>query len=128
VTPDGGRISLGSRRLERLRAARRLGAGFGRTFQSGGLFPRLSLRDNVELPRRWHRLAGPPADELLAAAGVTEAGRIAADVPPGTARTAELVRILALHPPILLLDEPTAGLGRSESDAVLRFVRDAAGD
>jgi ABC-type branched-subunit amino acid transport system ATPase component len=123
-----GRITLGSQRLDRLRPFRRLRAGCGRTFQSGGLFPRLSLRDNVDIPRRWHRLDGPPADELLAAAGVSSPGHTATDVPPGIARTAELVRILALRPGVLLLDEPTAGLARSESDAMVRFVKDRAGD
>jgi ABC-type branched-subunit amino acid transport system ATPase component/branched-subunit amino acid ABC-type transport system permease component len=127
VTPGRGRIALGGRRVDGLRPARRLAAGCGRTFQSGGLFPRLSLRDNVDLPRRWHRLDGPPAGELLAAAGVTAPDRAAADVPPGVARAAELVRLLALRPSVLLLDEPTAGLGRTESDALLRFLRDSAG-
>ncbi|MEW6477685.1 MAG: ATP-binding cassette domain-containing protein, partial [Actinomycetota bacterium] len=127
VRLDAGRISVGARRLDRLAPVRRLGVGCGRTFQSGGLFPRLSLRDNVDLARRWHRLPGPPADELLAAAGIGSPDRAASEVPPGTARTAELVRILALRPRVLLLDEPTAGLGRSESEALMRFVRDAAG-
>ena len=49
-------------------------------------------------------------------------------MPPGIARTAELVRILALQPRVLLLDEPTAGLSRSESDALMRLLREAAGD
>jgi sulfate-transporting ATPase len=61
VEPAGGRIALGRDRLDGRPAARRLSAGVGRTFQAGGLFPRLSLRDNVDLPRRWHRIAGPPA-------------------------------------------------------------------
>ncbi|HYH51280.1 MAG TPA: ATP-binding cassette domain-containing protein, partial [Acidimicrobiia bacterium] len=128
VPLTAGRVALGPQRLDRAPAFRRLGAGCGRTFQSGGLFPRLSLRDNVDFPRRWHRLDGPPADELLAAAGVPSPERVASDVPPGIARTTELVRVLALDPEVLLLDEPTAGLGRSESDALMRYVRDKAGD
>ena len=85
VSLTGGRISLGDVRLDRLPAHRRLLGGCGRTFQTGGLFPRLSLRDNVELPRRWNRVHGPPAEELLAAAGIAAPDRCAAEVPPGTA-------------------------------------------
>jgi len=128
VRPTQGRIGLGPLRLDRLPPSRRLQAGCGRTFQSGGLFPRLSLRDNVDLARCWHRIDGAPADDLLAAAGIDATARPASDVPPGTARIAELVRVIALRPRVLLLDEPTAGLGRSESDALLRFVRSTAGD
>jgi sulfate-transporting ATPase len=127
VTPAAGRISIGSLRLDRLPATRRVRAGCGRTFQSGGLCPRLSLRDNVELALRWHRVDGPSPDELLAAAGVGASDAPAAEVPPGIARTAEIVRMLALQPRVLLLDEPTAGLNRSESDGLMRLVRDHAG-
>jgi ABC-type branched-subunit amino acid transport system ATPase component len=63
---------------------------------------------------------------VLAAAGIDGPDRSASDIPPGVARTAELVRILALHPRLLLLDEPTAGLGRSESDALMGVVRERA--
>ena len=127
VTPAAGRISIGRLRLDRLPATRRVRAGCGRTFQSGGLCPRLSLRDNIELALRWHRVDGPSADELLAAAGVRSTDAPAAEVPPGIARTAEIVRMLALQPRVLLLDEPTAGLNRSESDGLMQLVRDHAG-
>jgi branched-chain amino acid transport system ATP-binding protein len=127
VTPDAGRISIGALRLDRLRPARRALAGCGRTFQSGGLCPRLSLRDNVELALRWQRVTGASADGLLVAAGIVSTDAPAAEVPPGIARTAEIVRILALQPRLLLLDEPTAGLNRSESDRLMQLVRDHAG-
>ena len=45
----------------------------------------------------------------------------------GSARRAEIGRILALRPALLLLDEPTAGLDRSESDALMHLIRTAAG-
>jgi ABC-type branched-subunit amino acid transport system ATPase component len=127
VTPDAGRISIGGLRLDRLRPTRRVRAGCGRTFQAGGLCPRLSLRDNVELALRWHRVAGESADGRLAAAGIVATDAPAAEVPPGIARTAEIVRVLALQPRLLLLDEPTAGLNRSESDRLMQLVRAHAG-
>ncbi len=126
VTPDAGRISIGGLRLDRLRPTRRVRAGCGRTFQAGGLCPRLSLRDNVELALRWQRVAGASADGLLAAAGIVSTDAPAAEVPPGIARTAEIVRILALQPRLLLLDEPTAGLNRTESHRLMRLVQEHA--
>jgi branched-chain amino acid transport system ATP-binding protein len=99
-----------------------------RTFQSGGLFPRLTVQENIDLARRWHRL--PPAgDELFQANGLSSyADRPARALPHGTARIAEILRAVSLRPKVLLLDEPASGLGRKESDALMNLVRETAGD
>ena len=121
--PTSGRLILDGVDLAGRPARQRAGAGVVRTFQAGGLFPRLTLRDNIDLARRWHRL--PPLDEDLAAA--TGLGpylhRPAAALPHGTARVGEITRALCLGPRVLLLDEPAGGLSRKEAEALIALVR-----
>ncbi len=128
VRPAGGRLILGDTDLAAQPARRRAAAGAVRTFQSGGLFPRLTLQENVDLALRWHRL--PPAgDEFFRPNGLSSyADRPAHALPHGTARIAEIVRAVSLRPKVLLLDEPASGLGRKESEALINLVRDTAGD
>ena len=127
VRPGGGRIGLGRLDLAGLPASGRAAAGVIRTLQAGALFPRLSLRDNLDLAARWHRRP-PPGPELLEAAGVLPyADQPAASLPLGIARAAEIVRAVSLRPTVLLLDEPAAGLGRSESTALMAMLRATAG-
>ena len=128
VRPAAGRLAVGDSDLASRPARGRAAAGVVRTFQSGGLFPRLTLEENVDLARRWHRL--PPApDEFFVANGLDAyAGRPARALPHGTARVGEILRAVSLHPSVLLLDEPAAGLSRKESEALIHLVRDTAGD
>ncbi|MGH9042128.1 MAG: ABC transporter permease subunit [Acidimicrobiia bacterium] len=128
VTPSGGRLVLDGADLARRPARHRAGAGVVRTFQSGGLFPRLTLQENIDLARRWHRL--PPVDEeLISATGLGPyLDRAAAALPHGTARLGEITRAVSLQPKVLLLDEPAAGLSRHESEGLIALVRRTAGE
>jgi ABC-type branched-subunit amino acid transport system ATPase component len=126
VRPSGGRLVVGDSDLSARPARERAAAGVVRTFQSGGLFPRLTLQENVDLARRWHRLS-PAPDDLFIANGLTAyADRPARALPHGTARVGEILRALSLQPKVLLLDEPAAGLARKESEALINLVRDSA--
>jgi sulfate-transporting ATPase len=126
VRPSGGRLVFGDADLAGRPARARAGAGVVRTFQSGGLFPRLTLRENIDVVRRWHRL--PPVDDRL----IDDTGlapyldRPAAALPHGTARVGEITRALCLRPRVLLLDEPAAGLSRHESEAMIDLLRNTA--
>jgi ABC-type branched-subunit amino acid transport system ATPase component/branched-subunit amino acid ABC-type transport system permease component len=126
VRLSGGRLVFGDIDLAARPARARAGAGIVRTFQSGGLFPRLTLRENIDVVRRWHRL--PPVDDgLIAATGLAPyLDRPAAALPHGTARVGEIARALCLRPRVLLLDEPAAGLSRHESEAMIALLRDTA--
>ena len=128
VRPTGGRLVRGDTDLADRPARARAGAGVVRTFQSGGLFPRLTLRENIDVVRRWHRL--PPVDDgLIAATGLgAYLDRPAAALPHGTARVGEIARALSLRPRVLLLDEPAAGLSRHESEAMIALLRTTAGE
>ncbi len=95
-----------------------------RTLQSGGLFGRLTVRENLALAARWHGRAEPELPADLADLADRDAGSLA----HGTARLVEIARAASLRPAVLLLDEPAAGLSRSEADRMLRLVRELAPD
>jgi branched-chain amino acid transport system ATP-binding protein len=117
------------------RIARR---GVARSFQITSLFEQLTLREHVELAlagrsglgyRFWRsdRLLEryrQPATELLDRVGL--AGRAAdpaGTLPYGQKRALELALALALDPRILLLDEPTAGMGVEDVDRTVALIR-----
>ncbi|SEG40614.1 amino acid/amide ABC transporter ATP-binding protein 1, HAAT family [Thermomonospora echinospora] len=121
--------------------------GIARTFQNLGLFPRLSVRDNVLVGAHHHGRAGflsagmrlpgvrreeerlrAEADGLLRRLDLAHvAGHPAAGLPFGTLKRVELARALAARPRLLLLDEPVNGLNSAEVAefaGTLRAVRD----
>ncbi|GAA2620075.1 ABC transporter ATP-binding protein [Actinomadura fulvescens] len=123
--------------------------GIARTFQNLGLFPRMTVRENVMVGAHGHARAGfvsaalrlPSvrreerelrfrANELLESLELTGvADRPAAGLPFGTLKRIELARALAARPRLLLLDEPCNGLSHGEVDAfaaILRGIRDRA--
>ncbi|MCF6467664.1 ABC transporter ATP-binding protein [Nonomuraea sp. MG754425] len=110
------------------------GLGLARTFQNLGLFPRLSVRDNVllgahhrgragflsaglRLPRvrREERELRADADAVLDRLGLAGvAAHPATGLPFGTLKRVELARALVGRPRLLLLDEPVNGLNAAE--------------
>ena len=122
-------------------------AGIARTFQSGRLFPRLSVTENVMLGGQ-HRLPGAMVSGILPWPGLRQREHAlrdqalallerlgigdSADLPVGTLpygkrRLVEIARALASDPALLLLDEPAAGLNTREAAdlvGILHGLRD----
>jgi branched-chain amino acid transport system ATP-binding protein len=63
-------------------------------------------------------------DELLAMGGLSQiADRLVGELSHGDQRSTEMMMALALKPRLLLLDEPTAGMGDQETYAITQLIR-----
>jgi len=141
--PTRGRIRCFGADMARLRPHQLARAGIARTFQNLGVFPQSSAIDNVlvgrahlmragtvraglRLPfaRREERRHREAALEALEAVGLADvAHRPVGILPYGLQKRVELARAIAMEPRVLLLDEPVAGMSRSERQEVVDLVR-----
>jgi branched-chain amino acid transport system ATP-binding protein len=115
--------------------------GMVRSFQISAVFPHLTVLENLRLAlqRRlgtsfhfWKTGASlhtlnDRAGELIAAVGLSDvAHRHAVELPYGDKRALELATTLALDPEMLLLDEPTAGMGHDDVHTITELIRRVA--
>ena len=138
VAPTSGAILFEGRDVTALAPEKRVALGMARTFQITEVFPELSVADNIRVAveiAAGYRLtpwlggagrAGVEAkvSELLRVGGLADKGgvRVGA-LSHGDQRAAEIMMSLALRPRLLMLDEPTAGMGDQETYEIARLVR-----
>ena len=130
-SPGAGAVHFDGADITGYTTHQRARLGIARTFQRLEAFGSLSVWDNVltaaEIHRRWQRDAADPRQvtaDLVERVGIAAFSHQRADsVPTGTARLLELARALAIEPRLLLLDEPSSGLGESETETFGDLLR-----
>ncbi|MDB5680210.1 MAG: livG [Sphingomonas bacterium] len=143
IAIDRGAISLGGTRLDGLPPHRVTRSGISRTFQNLGLFPSMTVLENMMLgglPRARIGFLSAAFQARAIARGERElegrARRLLEDVslghladvtvgalPFGTMKRIELARALMSSPRLLLLDEPAGGLSHGEVDEFAALIR-----
>ena len=141
LTPSRGRIVFNGREITHLKPADVARLGIARSFQISAVFPHLTVLENVRIALQRQRgssfdfwrservLDGyrARAFELIEAVGLADvAGTPAVELPYGRKRALEIATTLALDPEMMLLDEPTAGMGHEDVDRISALIKRVA--
>jgi branched-chain amino acid transport system ATP-binding protein len=140
--PGGGSIQFAGRDLLSLKTDQLAAAGVARTFQNLGLFPLMTVLENLLTYRHHLMKSGVMAGGIrfglssreeklhrqrcLEIADFLGLGpwlhRITRDLPYGIQKKIELARALAMEPKLLLLDEPVAGMNQEETQEIAEDI------
>jgi branched-chain amino acid transport system ATP-binding protein len=136
--PSAGSILFDGHDITGVPAHRRVGLGMARTFQITEVFPELTVFENIRIVaevaagyRLRPFLNRAEAAELRRRIEETlefsalsaKAHRVVGELAHGDQRAAEIAMALALKPHLLLLDEPTAGMGDQETYEITQLIR-----
>jgi branched-chain amino acid transport system ATP-binding protein len=142
LTPSSGSIRFKGRDLAGVRQHEFVHLGIARSYQITNIFPELSAHENVRVAaqagraryniwtnrRRFSELDAK-ADAVLAAVGlVAKRGEIAKFLAHGQQRALEIAIALVSDPEVLLLDEPTAGMGPEETREMVALLEKLASE
>jgi branched-chain amino acid transport system ATP-binding protein len=136
--PTSGSITFDGKDITRLSTHERVTRGMARTFQITEIFPELNVFENVRIAaevaggyrlRPWINRTeaaeiNKRVEETLTMVSLeTKAHRLVGELAHGDQRAAEIAMALALRPHLLLLDEPTAGMGDQETYQITQLIR-----
>ncbi|WP_293675859.1 urea ABC transporter ATP-binding protein UrtD [uncultured Phenylobacterium sp.] len=135
VRPTAGRVLLRGEDISKLREDRIVGLGVCRKFQTPGVLVGLSVIDNLAIAatkdRRWWKsftLAGPAAgreraEQVLEMIGLADRRDVlAGELSHGEKQWLEIGMVVATDAELILLDEPTAGMGAAESTRTAQII------
>jgi branched-chain amino acid transport system ATP-binding protein len=135
LAPDAGTVGLDGEDVTRLSPRERFRRGIGRTFQIAQVFPSMTVAENVQMALMSHAgetrglaaearlLRRDEAVAILKPVGMAEAAaRPCSTLAYGDVKRVELAVALASRPKLLLMDEPTAGMGPRERIALMELA------
>ena len=136
--PTTGEVWFDGENITRERVVRRVARGIVRTFQITEILPDLSVRENIRIgvetaarlnARPWvsramRRALDDRVAELIRIVDLAgKENRVVGELAHGDQRVVEVAMALSLKPRLLLLDEPTAGMGDAESEHMIGLIR-----
>jgi branched-chain amino acid transport system ATP-binding protein len=143
LSPTRGRILFKGQDITFLQPADVARLGMVRSFQISAVFPHLTVLENVRVALQRSRggsfdfwrsrsvldVYNARAFELLEDVGLGSfADTPAVELPYGRKRALEIATTLALDPEMLLLDEPTAGMGHEDIDRIAALIKTVSAD
>lgn len=142
LPPSTGSIRFKGQELAGVKQHRFAHMGIARSYQITNLFPKLSVQENVRVAAQalrtrynlvMNRSAFPElvekADAALAHVGLhAKRARTASDLAHGEQRALEIAIALVADPELLLLDEPTAGMGPEETKEMVALLERLAAE
>ena len=141
LPPTAGTILFKGEDITREKPAEIARRGVIRSFQISAVFPNLTVLENVRIALQrgtgtsfhfWKRektldVLNERAMALLERVDLAKFARIhAGDLAYGRKRTLEIATTLAMDPELMLLDEPTAGMGHEDVDRVKSLIKEVA--
>jgi branched-chain amino acid transport system ATP-binding protein len=143
LIPTRGRIFYQGDDITLAGAAEVARRGLVRSFQMSAVFPHLTVLENVRIGLQrnlgttfqfWRHesslaVLNPRAMQLLEAVDLGSfAGKVAVELPYGRKRALEIATTLAMEPELMLLDEPTQGMGHEDVEKVTALIKRASID
>lgn len=138
LTPTTGKVLLEGKDITHLRTSEVARLGLVRSFQISATFPHLTCLENVRVAlqsghgksfRFWSPIStveplNGQAMDLLEQVGLAESAALTAtELSYGKKRALEIATTLALEPRVMLLDEPTAGMGHEDIAPITELIR-----
>jgi len=138
LAPSAGRILFNGKDISALKPAQIARMGIIRSFQISAVFPHLTVLENVRIglqrtlgtsfhfwrSERTLTQLNDRAMQLLAEVDLAGfADTVTADLPYGRKRALEIATTLAMEPELMLLDEPTQGMGHEDVHRVTELIK-----